>query len=285
MFPFSSTVSYSTNSIICGTNKYEFQHEDLIRKREKIQEQDSALAVTALKREKTISSAQTTRDQQRIKYKNLERKEEAKTVDFLAASLKAGINSRKKLKTSHNKTNNQFEGESVEKKSGADDFERLQNKLEIKEEEALRREFKSNVDYAMFPEMIEKKAKVLDVETEDIKIKATRFEAIIAELDNCADSYGKSFGSNSAIFPNSVVNNNLTPMLLQQHGTVNEHYNNLCAHSIDGKNIVIDSSKEVIVENANLSKDSSASVPRDSSYDNKCENLNHDEESVLSVST
>jgi hypothetical protein len=193
--------------------KYEFQHEDLIRKREKIHQQKNIAEVTTLQREKAAREAHQFLDQERIKTKNLERSEEKKTADLLAAFLLAG---RKGNITSNDDVNALLCNDVVAKNPGVDDFVNRREKLEKKQEEALSREFTSNVDYAMYPQMIEQKAKVFDMEAEAIKIEVTRLEAILVTMDN---EYPRGIvGMDSNRHANPMVNNK--PQLLQQQQSI-----------------------------------------------------------------
>jgi len=201
--------------------KYEFQHEDLIRKREKIQQQNNALEATVLQREKAVHEARQLLDQQRIKFKDLERKEEKKTADLLVKLRLVGKKGNRTLEDAdalRTETNNQTEGELIGKNADIDDFEQGQEQLEKKQEEVLSREFKSNVDYAMFPQMIEQKAKVLDTEIEALKIKVTRLEATLAAIDN--GSLKGSVGKDSTTFSTLVIDE--PQMMLQQQHMANE---------------------------------------------------------------
>jgi hypothetical protein len=102
--------------------------------------------------------------------------------------------------------------DAVAKNPGVDDFVKRREKLEKKQEEALSREFTSNVDYAMYPMMIEQKAKVLDMEAEALKIEVTRLEATLATMDN---GYPRgSVGKDSTMLENSMV--------LQQQSIAND---------------------------------------------------------------
>ena len=169
----------------------------MIRKREKIHQQNSALEATGLQRDKSILDVRQRLDQQRDKYQELERKEDQQSADLLAATMSAA-GTRKKNKhapsspndaNANSNTNanataaayNQTEGEAVAKKPrvDVDDLERRQEELEKKQEEVLTREFKTNIDYAMFPKMILQKAKALNMGTETIKTEVTRLEAIL----------------------------------------------------------------------------------------------------------
>lgn len=212
--------------------KYEFQHEDLIRKREKIQQQNNALEATILQREKAVHEARQLLDQQKIKYKDLERKEGKKTTDILAEIQLVGRKGNRTLEDANvlrTEANNQTEGESVGKNADIDEFEQRREKLEKKQEEVLSREFKSNVDYAMFPQMIEQKAKVLDTEIEALKIEVTRLEAALATIDN--RSPRGSVGKDSIIFSTHLINE--PQMMLQQQHMADEGATCSAAETMD----------------------------------------------------
>jgi hypothetical protein len=185
----------------------------LIRKREKIHQQKNIAEVTTIQREKAAREARQLLDQERIKKKDLERSEEKKTADLLAAFLLAG---RKGNITSNDDVNALLCNDDVAKNLGVDDFVNRREKLEKKQEEALSREFTSNVDYAMYPQMIEQKAKVLDMEAEALNIEVTRLEAILATMDN---EYPRGIvGKDSTMHANHMVNNE--PQLLQQQQSI-----------------------------------------------------------------
>ena len=185
----------------------------MIRKREKINQQKNIAEVTTLQREKATREAHQLLDQERIKTKDLERSEEKKTADLLAAFLLAG---RKGNITSNDDVNALLYNDVVAKNLGVDDFVNRRENLEKKQEEALSREFTSNVDYAMYPQMIEQKAKVLDMEAEAIKIEVNRLEAILVAMDN---EYPRGIvGKDSTMHANPMINNK--PQLLQQQQSI-----------------------------------------------------------------
>ena len=161
---------------------------DLIRKREKIQQQDIASGNIAVKRDQSVLRARQLLDQQRKKYQEVERREERKSASLFASIMSAG---RKKIKATNDNASDAtdtakfFDNQTEEDTAASnqapreDDLERRREKLEKKQEEVLTREFKTNISYAMFPKMISQKAKVLKTGTETLKTQVNRLEDIL----------------------------------------------------------------------------------------------------------
>jgi len=163
-----------------------------------------------------------------------------------------------KTSTSCIESGNEIGGKIIVNKFDFDDFKKLQRKLDSRQEEDLRREFKSNVDYEMFPEMIEQKANALDAETEDIKIKITRLEAMIAKVDSNIGSHEEYFGNN---FTSESISMKNPQVLLQERDMVDKGATTAETIDIDCNNHllyinnddgVIGNTKEVAATNDNL---------------------------------
>jgi len=168
--------------------KYQFQHEDLIRKREKIQQQNSALQATTLQRNKSVLDARRRLDRQRDKYLKLERMEDEESANFLATIISLA-REENKSSSAHNVnvitgTKRGSEEKALDQKEFrpiANSLDKFQEALEKKHEQALIREFKTNIDHGMLPKMISQKAQTLKIETETVRAEITRLEATLHE--------------------------------------------------------------------------------------------------------
>lgn len=199
--------------------KYDFQHEDLIRRRSKLKEQNNALRAINSKYEKLIESARTLLDGQRIKIKNLERSEEEKKGMFIKAYFVS--------------SNMDRGGDCVvgKKRKMYDEFEKIHqisNKRQIK---GLEREVSVTTDYATFSSLIANRAKTLDKENEDLRMTVVRLEAVLAKTED------KSEGKKSTVYINS--GNDISSMVTTD---------NLRACATEKKRIVAESSSNVSTE-------------------------------------
>lgn len=77
---------------------------------------------------------------------------------------------------------------STQAENGTQDESKVLDKfleaLEKKQEEALIREFKTNIDYAMLPKMISQKAQALKTESKTIRAEITRLESMLRGTAN-----------------------------------------------------------------------------------------------------
>ena len=168
-------------------SQYRFQHEDLIRKREKIQQQSSALEATSLERNKSVLNARRRLDRQRNKYQKLERIEDQESVNLLARIMLLDREQNESA-TPHDanantmafpKAKDGIEDEALYCTSTTSDLDKFLEALEKKQKEALIREFKTNIDYVMLPKIISQKAQALKAESETIRAEITRLESML----------------------------------------------------------------------------------------------------------
>jgi hypothetical protein len=167
-------------------SQYRFQHEDLIRKREKIQQQNSALEATSLQRNKSVLDARRRLDRQRNKYQKLERMEDQESENLLTRIMSLDREQNKPA-SPHDANANTVA--STQAKDGTEDEALSQNStsdldkfleaFEKKQEEALMKEFKTNIDYTMLPKMISQKAQALKAESKAMHDEITRLESML----------------------------------------------------------------------------------------------------------
>lgn len=160
----------------------------MIRNREKIQQQNSALEATSLQRNKSVLDARRRLDRQRNKYQKLERMKDQESENLLARIMS--------LEREKNKPTTPHDANAVastQAENGTEDesrsyttkvLDKFLEALEKKQEEALIREFKTNIDYAMLPKMISQKAQALKTESKTIRAEITRLESMLRGTAN-----------------------------------------------------------------------------------------------------
>jgi hypothetical protein len=157
----------------------------LIRKREKIQQQNSSLEAASFERNKSVLDVRRRLDHQRNMYQKLKRMEDQESENLLSkiVSLAGGKNLHDASAAAVNTTQseNRIAEETVDRKksrSNATHLDGFLEALEKKQEEAMAREFKTNIDYDMLPKMISDKSQALKAENETIRAEITRLESM-----------------------------------------------------------------------------------------------------------
>ena len=162
--------------------QYHFQHEDLIRKREKIQQQTSALEAITLRRTKSILDARRRLDRQRDKYQNLKQMEDQKSAKLLSTMI-ALVREKENAAI----LGNAIAVDTMDHKKGPPDnhgLDEFQEAIEKRQEEALMQEMKISIDYAMLPNIISQKADALKLENEIMQAEIARLEATLHAMQN-----------------------------------------------------------------------------------------------------
>ena len=197
--------------------QYQFQHEDLLRKREKIQQQESSLESTASKRNELMVDVRKRLDRQRNKYQEIKESEDKASENLLATMVSLAIRkgneagavavpkkidqseaahqtidgvidqSGKKVQAGKPEDRITIDETLIDKGSDVkatdpkepSGLDQFLDELEAKKEVALANEFKTNIDYDMLPTMISQKAQALQTESEKMLAEIARLETLL----------------------------------------------------------------------------------------------------------
>ena len=224
VFSVASVFSYSDSQLHALpfiSSQYRFQHEDLIRKREKIQQQNNSLEAAALQRNRRVLDVRRRLDRQRNKYQELKQTEEQESENLLTTML--SLASREKIEThtpkeandidntqAQNGTDDEATDQKELSRSNTGDFDLFLKDLEEAKEAALFKEFKTNIDYEMLPKMITQKTHDLKTEAETMLAEISQLEAMLYGTATAIDSQEQGQGQGQHLDTKPFVPSEIT---------------------------------------------------------------------------